>query len=42
MRCTPHKILFGDEIKKNEMGGRIELIQNFGGGTCRQETTWKT
>jgi hypothetical protein len=38
--CIPHTILFGDQIKKNEMGGACSTyggeeryIQGFGGKT---------
>ena len=38
MICTPHKILFGDQIKKNDMGrahrtcgGDVNFTQGFGG-----------
>jgi hypothetical protein len=40
MICTPHQILFRDQIKKNEMsrtcstyGGEERCIQDFGGET---------
>jgi hypothetical protein len=45
--CTPHQILLGDEIEKNEMGGACSTygercIQGFGGETWGKEATWKT
>jgi hypothetical protein len=40
MICTPHQILFGNKIEKNEMGeacslygGEERRIQGFGGET---------
>ena len=43
MICTPHQILFGDQIEKNEMGGACSTyggeegcIQGFGGGHLRE------
>ena len=32
MICTPHPILFGDKIEKNEMGGACSA---YGGGERR-------
>jgi hypothetical protein len=47
--CTAHRILFGDQIKKNESGGacstygRQEMcIEGFGGRKPWEKTTWKT
>ena len=49
MARTPHQILPGDRIKKNEMGGtssmygeELRCIQGFGGEKLREVTTWKT
>jgi hypothetical protein len=40
MICTPHQIIFGDQIEKNEIGGACytyvgeeRCIQGFGGET---------
>ena len=38
MICTTHQILFGDQIKKNEIGGACSTheercVQGFGGET---------
>jgi hypothetical protein len=32
---TPHKILFGEEIKKNEMGGAYKTYTGFWWGNVR-------
>jgi len=49
MICTPHPILLGDKIEKNEVGGTCSMyggeemcIQCFGEETSGKETTWKT
>jgi len=49
MICTPHPILFVDQIKETEMGGarstyggEERCIQGFGGETWEIEPTWKT
>jgi hypothetical protein len=42
-----HRILFGDQIKKNESGGTCSTygrqercIQGFGGRNMKEKTTW--
>jgi len=47
MICTPHSILFGCKIEKNEMGGAYSTywggkrrIQCFVGGNLREQVTW--
>jgi hypothetical protein len=42
MRCILPKILFGDEIKTNEVGGAYRAYTGFWWGNVRQEVTWKT
>ena len=49
MICTPHPVLFGDQMDKNEMdgacsayGGQERPIQDFGGKTWEKEITWET
>ena len=49
MICVPQQILFGDQIKKNEIGGarskyegQKRCIQGFGGETREKKTTLKT
>ena len=49
MIYTPHQLLLGDQIEKNEVdgacstyGGGQKCIQDFGGEAGGKETTWKT
>jgi hypothetical protein len=49
MICTPHLVLFGDKIEKNEMGGACGTyggeeghIRGFDGEIGRKETTWES
>jgi len=41
MRCTPHKILFGDEIKKNEVGGTYRTYTGFWWRNMRTRDHWE-
>jgi hypothetical protein len=47
--CTAHRILFGDQIKKNGSGGACSTygrqercIRGSGGRNLREKTIWKT
>ena len=49
MICTSHRILFGGQIQKNELGGAFSTyrgeesrIQGFDGEIVGKETTWET
>jgi hypothetical protein len=49
MICTPHPLLYGDEIGKNERGGACSAyvggercVHGFGENTLEKETTEET